>query len=204
MTCPSISLQLLPETNMILDGQRLGPSEYKLYCSGRLYVPIRRMDWLNAKSCLDLSPVGDAYKKKGLALASHRTTMCDLAVNWQDSHTRFVMVDRWEALQTAYQPTARVLDHFDYEINTKLGGIDDGTGKKVKAKIALLGGADLVETFSQPGVWSVQDLTHILCDCECQYKGGDTASTDIVCYRWRIHHRARRHRSRRCPLSFAA
>lgn len=67
-------------------------------------------------------------------------------------------------LQREYQPTAKVLDHFNYEINERLGGIDDGTGKKVPAKIALLAGADLVETFSQPGVWSAKDLSHILCD----------------------------------------
>jgi nicotinamide mononucleotide adenylyltransferase len=60
------------------------------------------------------------------------------------------------------------LDHFNYEINERLGGIeiDDGTGKKVPAKIALLGGADLVETFCQPGVWAPKDLTHILVDCK--------------------------------------
>jgi nicotinamide mononucleotide adenylyltransferase len=46
-----------------------------------------------------------------------------------------------------------------------MGGIDDGTGKKVPAKIALLGGADLVETFVQPGVWAQADLNHILVDC---------------------------------------
>jgi len=56
------------------------------------------------------------------------------------------------------------LDHIAYEINERLGGIDDGTGTKVPAKIALLGGADLVETFCQPGVWDPKDLTHILCD----------------------------------------
>jgi nicotinic acid mononucleotide adenylyltransferase len=59
----------------------------------------------------------------------------------------------------------QVLDHFDHELNEKLGGVDDGTGHKVKVKIALLGGADLVETFSTPGVWLDKDLTHILCDC---------------------------------------
>ena len=59
-----------------------------------------------------------------------------------------------------------MLDHFNHEINEKLGGIDDGTGEKVKVKISLVCGADLVETFSQPSVWSHIDLTHILCDCQ--------------------------------------
>jgi nicotinamide mononucleotide adenylyltransferase len=67
-----------------------------------------------------------------------------------------------------------VLDHFDHELNEKIGGVDDGTGKKVRIKIALLGGADLVETFVQPGVWAKKDLTHILCDCK--------ASQRVRCY----------------------
>ncbi|KAE9961396.1 hypothetical protein BLS_002191 [Venturia inaequalis] len=114
-----------------------------------------------------LSPVGDAYKKKGLAPAADRVQMCELAVtaaSHYEKENAFIMVDTWEALQTEYQPTAQVLDHFHHEINEVLGGIDDGTGKKVPAKIALLGGADLVETFVQPGVWSPVDLHHILVD----------------------------------------
>jgi len=92
--------------------------------------------------------------------------MCELAVNTSNHGNHFTMVDTWEALQREYQPTAKVLDHFNYEINERLGGIDDGTGNKVRARIALLGGADLVETFSQPGVWAKEDLEHILCICE--------------------------------------
>jgi len=111
-----------------------------------------------------LSPVGDAYKKTGLAPAKHRVAMCELAVNEEDPKTRFVMVDTWEARQSQYQPTAKVLDHLDYELNEKRGGLDNGKGEKVKIKIALLGGADLVETFTMPGVWSREDLDHIICD----------------------------------------
>ncbi|KAF2672822.1 nicotinamide mononucleotide adenylyl transferase [Microthyrium microscopicum] len=113
-----------------------------------------------------LSPVGDAYKKKGLAPAEDRVKMCELACSTQEQKVRFLMVDNWEASQSAYQPTAQVLDHFNHEINTVLGGIDDGTGTSTKtpAKIALLGGADLLETFTQPGVWSTADLDHILTD----------------------------------------
>lgn len=101
--------------------------------------------------------------------------------------------------QTEYQPTAQVLDHFHHEINEVLGGIDDGTGKKVPAKIALLGGADLVETFVQPGVWSPIDLHHILVDCTCTIEGRcrDQAN-DIIS--WGIHHRADRYRPGRCAV----
>lgn len=80
--------------------------------------------------------------------------MCELAVK----HARQpLMVDPWEAQQTSYVPTAKVLDHFDREINQLRGGCN---GKKVR--IALLAGADLVETFGQPNVWALRDLQHIL------------------------------------------
>ena len=38
------------------------------------------------------------------------------------------MVDDWEALQTQYQRTALVLDHFDQEINKLRGGVEDIEG----------------------------------------------------------------------------
>jgi nicotinamide mononucleotide adenylyltransferase len=82
--------------------------------------------------------------------------MCQLAVK---AARQPLMVDPWEPLQASYCPTAIVLDHFDREINGVLGGCG---GKKVR--IALLAGADLVETMSQEGVWSYPDLQHILGD----------------------------------------
>lgn len=82
--------------------------------------------------------------------------MCQMAIK----HARQpLMVDPWEPQQSSFVPTAIVLDHFDRELNGKLGGCN---GKKIR--IALLAGADLVETFSQPGVWSGADLQHILGD----------------------------------------
>lgn len=45
------------------------------------------------------SPVGDAYKKVGLASAYHRISMCNLAVS---SSSSWVAVDPWEALHKEY------------------------------------------------------------------------------------------------------
>lgn len=70
-------------------------------------------------------------------------------------------VDPWEALHEDYLETAKVLDHFEYEINQVQGGIDTPDGKK-KAKIALLAGADLIQTMSAPGVWAPKDIDYIL------------------------------------------
>lgn len=86
--------------------------------------------------------------------------MCELAT---EETSNWLMVDPWEAIQPAYMPTARVLDHFEHEINVVHGGIlsEDGTSRK-PAKIMLLAGADLIGTMSAPGVWAEKDLDHIL------------------------------------------
>jgi nicotinamide mononucleotide adenylyltransferase len=83
--------------------------------------------------------------------------MCHLAV--EDSS--WLMVDSWEAVQPKYMPTALVLDHFDHEINEVLGGAERPDGTRVRVKVSLLAGADLVQTMSTP-VWSQDDLDHIL------------------------------------------
>jgi nicotinamide mononucleotide adenylyltransferase len=105
-----------------------------------------------------LSPVSDEYKKAGLVSAHHRVKMCTLATEQESS---WLMVDSWEALQN-YQRTAVVLDHFDYEINTVLGGVSTRDGERRDVQIMLLAGSDLVSTMSEPGVWSHDDLENIL------------------------------------------
>ncbi|UPK97103.1 hypothetical protein LCI18_008038 [Fusarium solani-melongenae] len=106
-----------------------------------------------------LSPVSDAYVKKGLAPAHHRIEMCRLAT---ENSSKWLMVDPWEAESPTYIPTARVLDHFDYEINEVMGGIECSDGTRKRARIVLLAGLDLIQTMSTPGVWGERDLDHIL------------------------------------------
>ena len=111
-----------------------------------------------------LSPVSDAYQKVGLAQGNHRVTMCSRAVE----PSAWLMVDPFETVACdssgapRYVPTAQVLRHFDHEINTVLGGIEGTDGVKRKARIALLAGADLVMSMSEPGLWSPTDLDVIL------------------------------------------
>lgn len=121
------------------------------------------LDWVRYNTEFEvvggyLSPVGDAYKKAGLASADHRIRMCDLAV--EDSS--WISVDRWEPIHKEYLPTAKVLDHFDHELNEVRGGIEDYSGQKRKIKVALLAGADLIQTMSTPNLWAPKDLDHIL------------------------------------------
>lgn len=131
-----------------------------------------------------LSPVSDMYKKPGLLSARHRVTMCTLAA--EDSDT-WLMVDHWEAFQS-YQRTAIVLDHFDYEINTVLGGVHTSDGEHRRVRIMLLAGSDLIGTMSEPGVWSYSDLDHILGRYGCLIveragTGMDQATDSLA--RWR-------------------
>jgi nicotinamide mononucleotide adenylyltransferase len=105
------------------------------------------------------SPVGDAYKKAGLASAQDRINMTRIAV--EDSST-WIGVDPWEPLHKEYLPTVKVLDHFDHELNEVMGGIPDVDGKKQRIHVALLAGADLIQTMSTPGLWAQEDLNRIL------------------------------------------
>ncbi|XP_048181983.1 nicotinamide/nicotinic acid mononucleotide adenylyltransferase 1 isoform X2 [Corvus hawaiiensis] len=52
-----------------------------------------------------ISPVGDAYKKKGLISANHRVTMAKLATKNSD----WVEVDDWESCQSEWLETLKVL-----------------------------------------------------------------------------------------------
>ncbi|KZV66443.1 Nucleotidylyl transferase [Peniophora sp. CONT] len=105
-----------------------------------------------------MSPVSDQYKKPGLLSATHRVNMCTLAT---EQTSNWLMVDSWEAFQT-YQRTAVVLDHFEHEINDRIGGVRSPSGEERRVRVILLAGSDLIGTMSQPGVWSERDLDHIL------------------------------------------
>lgn len=112
-----------------------------------------------------MSLVNDAYRKPGLAPAVHRYEMCRLAC---EETSDWIMVDPWEARQAEYVRTATVLDHFDHHLNHILGGVEClTTGTKKPVRIVLLAGSDLIQTMSQPGLWSEQDLHHILGQFGC-------------------------------------
>ncbi len=60
-----------------------------------------------------MSPVHDAYSKKGLAPAEHRVAMCELAAD----ASPLIMVDSWEAAQKQYQYSLHVLQHLERAVN---------------------------------------------------------------------------------------
>ena len=81
--------------------------------------------------------------------------MCNLAA---EETSEWIMVDHWEAFQS-YQRTAVVLEHFDYEVNTVLGGVKTEKGEHRNVRVMLLAGSDLISTMSEPGVWSHADVS---------------------------------------------
>ncbi|XP_075513300.1 nicotinamide/nicotinic acid mononucleotide adenylyltransferase-like isoform X1 [Primulina tabacum] len=99
-----------------------------------------------------ISPVNDAYKKKGLLPAQHRVTMCDLACR----SSNFIMVDSWEASQDTYQRTLTVLSR----VRTSL--CESGCISHESLKVMLLCGSDLLESFTVPGVW-IREQVKTIC-----------------------------------------
>ena len=83
--------------------------------------------------------------------------MCSIAA---EQASQWLMMDPWEGFQS-YQRTAVVLDHFDYEINTVLGGAQlPSSPERRNIRAVLLAGSDLIGTMSEPGVWSEKDVSH--------------------------------------------
>lgn len=123
--------------------------------------------------------------------------MCALAAEETSS---WLMIDSWEAFQK-YQRTAVVLDHFDYEINTILGGVRTQDGEHRNVTILLLAGSDLISTMSEPGVWSVEDVSIFV--VLVFLRSGSSRKTPILSVVgphtrpiWHVHHRTGRFQHR--------
>ncbi|CAI9303459.1 unnamed protein product [Lactuca saligna] len=99
-----------------------------------------------------MSPVNDAYKKKGLIPSEHRITMCQLACKSSD----FVMVDAWEAKQTSFQRSLTVLSRIRSFFS------DNGLIPNASLKVMLVCGSDLLESFGIPGAW-IPDQVRSIC-----------------------------------------
>jgi nicotinamide mononucleotide adenylyltransferase len=96
-----------------------------------------------------MSPVTDAYGKKGLVSAKDRLEMCKLA-----AEKTGIMVDDWESRHSAWVPTRQVLDHFEEALKKALNG--------VRPEIWMICGTDLLDSFNTPGLWAEEDMEVIL------------------------------------------
>ncbi|KAL9441793.1 hypothetical protein AB3S75_020320 [Citrus x aurantiifolia] len=98
-----------------------------------------------------MSPVNDAYKKRGLISAEHRINLCNLACKSSD----FIMVDPWEANQSGYQRTLTVLSRVKNFL------IEAGLISTESLKVMLVCGSDLLESFAIPGFWMPEQVRTI-------------------------------------------
>ncbi|XP_028768721.1 nicotinamide/nicotinic acid mononucleotide adenylyltransferase isoform X2 [Neltuma alba] len=101
-----------------------------------------------------MSPVNDAYKKRGLVSAEHRIRLCHLACK----SSEFIMVDPWEATQATYQRTLTVLSRVQSCI------CEAGLVPRESLKVMLICGSDLLHSFGIPGVWIPEQVKAICKD----------------------------------------
>ncbi|XXG44130.1 hypothetical protein AAC387_Pa01g4006 [Persea americana] len=130
-----------------------------------------------------LSPVNDAYKKKGLLSAEHRIQMCELACR----SSSLIMVDPWEAKQSNYQRTLTVLERIKSFLCEE-GLVPRENLNAENLKVMLLCGSDVLESFSVPGVWIPEQVRAICRDygVVCIRREGKDiekiiAADDILC-----------------------
>jgi nicotinate (nicotinamide) nucleotide adenylyltransferase len=99
-----------------------------------------------------LSPVHDAYQKRGLIHSSHRIAMCERAVSDSD----WLSVSHWETQQSGWSRTVDTLRAHARLINEEAGNPDP------PIQVRLLVGSDLLESFFVPNVWIPEHIRIIL------------------------------------------
>lgn len=121
-----------------------------------------------------ISPVHDAYAKNDLESATHRKEMVRLALR----SSNWIKLSEWECNKESWSRTRDVLDYhqnhvneilqvtmndnsnFDEEYNWSHDNVRNGFLDTVGVK--LLCGADLLESFGTPGLWSDADIEEIV------------------------------------------
>jgi len=101
-----------------------------------------------------ISPVNDAYGKEGLLPAKHRLEMIRLATQTSD----WIKLDDWEAKQPEWQRTRLVLDNAKERLSKGDPLYSHLQLNGSSARIKLLCGADMLESFAVPDLWSTEDV----------------------------------------------
>lgn len=96
-----------------------------------------------------LSPANDHYAKPDLISSIHRIKMCELALK----SSNWVSVDSWEAEQPQWPTTVSVLESFRRRLDVM---------NYNKVAVMLVAGADLVQSFQVPNLWSEADQERIV------------------------------------------
>ncbi|XP_050338179.1 nicotinamide/nicotinic acid mononucleotide adenylyltransferase 1-like [Bactrocera neohumeralis] len=115
-----------------------------------------------------MSPVHDALRKPGLVAGTHRLAMLRLALrtsNW-------IRVSDWELQQPQWTPTVDVLKHHKDSISNVMKDKVEGrrdlvlpewlspevTERTEEVHLKFLAGADLLETFADPQLWTKEEV----------------------------------------------
>lgn len=121
-----------------------------------------------------ISPVHDGYNKKELIASTHRCALVKLAL--QDSD--WIHLSDWECNQEGWTPTRQTLQYHQNKINSALSTDHNMDNNKindndepywvrniqrfqtngVNVLVKLLCGADLLQSFSTPGLWKESDV----------------------------------------------
>ncbi|KAJ6629955.1 Nicotinamide/nicotinic acid mononucleotide adenylyltransferase 1, partial [Pseudolycoriella hygida] len=118
-----------------------------------------------------ISPANDAYKKPGLISSTHRCAMIKGVLQTSD----WIRLSDWECKQEDFTRTRISLQYHQNYANSYINDIN-GTANEIvpnwlphniremtgNIQVKLLCGADLLETFSVPGLWSQEDIEAIL------------------------------------------
>ncbi|XP_066998988.2 nicotinamide/nicotinic acid mononucleotide adenylyltransferase 3 isoform X1 [Anabrus simplex] len=123
-----------------------------------------------------ISPVHDEYGKKDLVSSTHRCAMLRHALRSSD----WIRLSSWECQQESWSRTRVVLAYHQNQINAVLNDNLDSPNKKQRreelhwvpddvkyhsegsVRVKLLCGADLLESFGTPGLWSEEDIDTIV------------------------------------------
>ncbi|XP_017777116.1 PREDICTED: nicotinamide/nicotinic acid mononucleotide adenylyltransferase 3 isoform X2 [Nicrophorus vespilloides] len=112
-----------------------------------------------------MSPVHDAYGKAGLVSSTHRLAMLKMALGTD----HWIKVSDWETNQESWTRTRPTIEYHQNHINSILYGTN-GNGDEFfqnsinsgPVQVKLLCGADLLESFGTPGLWSDDDIEAIV------------------------------------------
>lgn len=116
-----------------------------------------------------ISPVHDAYGKKGLMSQTHRFSMLKIATQSSD----WIRISEWEMQQEGWSRTKQTMQYHQNYLNSiirDMNGLNSKSNlpgwvpeniRQVKdpVQLKLLCGADLLESFATPGLWDPDDVS---------------------------------------------
>ncbi|XP_058454274.1 nicotinamide/nicotinic acid mononucleotide adenylyltransferase 3 isoform X2 [Malaya genurostris] len=118
-----------------------------------------------------VSPVHDSYGKKGLVSATHRCTMIKLSLQ----SSEWIRLSEWETQQEEWTRTRLTLQYHQNYINSYMKDSNSINEQQIPSwvpaelqknnghiQLKLLCGADLLESFSTPGLWKDEDIEAIV------------------------------------------